>query len=455
MTPGEVAANLVGSTNAETALTLLSADLLGVTGRAIGLDAFRVERGEFEDRDFRDDPTLVGNNEDPTTRLTIAKRLSDQVEFTVSQNLRENGKATFIISYFPRRNVELRAISRDDGTMSLGVRHQVTFGGGDTRPPSERRVRPKISAITVTGVDQPTAAAAQADIRVEVGDDFDFLEMQKDIDRIRDSFQQQGHLEARVRTRRTESDDARSVALEFVIDPGPRTMLEFSGFTPPPNLVDELEEAWHRNVFDQFLVDDLTHRVRRFLVSTNDLGSVVVGRIDRPRPDTKRLRIEVTPGAPVTGREIRFIGNVEIDEARLNAEIAEANVGVEAWLDRAVIERTLKQAYSEAGFLKAQVVGRPQIIDGTIGVLPIEITEGPRAQITDLKWAGVTETRVDDLEKAIGLELPAPYVLSDVNEARWWRRMTPWRSPSASSRGPSRCCRAWRFRATTSPMTRC
>ena len=54
MTPGEIAADLVGSTNAETALTLLSADLLGVTGRAIGLDAFRVERGEFHDRDFRE-----------------------------------------------------------------------------------------------------------------------------------------------------------------------------------------------------------------------------------------------------------------------------------------------------------------------------------------------------------------------------------------------------------------
>ena len=136
-TPGEIAAELVGSTNTETALTLLSADLLGVTGRAIGLDAFRVERGDFEDRDFRDyqeDPTLIGNNRtDPTTRLTVGKRLSDQVEFTVSQNLRENGKATFIVSYFPRRNIEMRALSRDSGTVSLGIRHQVTFGGGESQ----------------------------------------------------------------------------------------------------------------------------------------------------------------------------------------------------------------------------------------------------------------------------------------------------------------------------------
>ena len=51
-TPGEIAAQIMGSTNAETALTLLSADLLGVTGRAIGLDAFRLERGDFTRQRF-------------------------------------------------------------------------------------------------------------------------------------------------------------------------------------------------------------------------------------------------------------------------------------------------------------------------------------------------------------------------------------------------------------------
>ena len=134
-----------------------------------------VERGDFTDRDFRDyqeDPTLIGNNRtDPTTRLTIGKRLSDQVEFTVSQNLRENGKATFVISYFPRRTIELRALSRDSGTVSLGVRHQLTFGGGESRPPSERRVRLVISEITFAGSDAENQAVAQAEIELEVGDE--------------------------------------------------------------------------------------------------------------------------------------------------------------------------------------------------------------------------------------------------------------------------------------------
>ncbi len=419
MTPGEIAAGLVGSTNTETALTLLSADLLGVTGRAIGLDAFRVERGEFYDRDFREDPTLIGNDRtDPTTRLTVSKRLSDQVEFTVSQNLRENGKATFVVSYFPRRNIELRALSRDSGTVSLGIRHQVTFGGGAGKPPSERRVRPIVTAVTVHGVDEAVMPAVRANIRIEAGDQFEFLDQQRDIDRIREAFHAQGFFEARIRTRRTESDDARSVALEFLVDRGPQTILEINGLVAPSSLRTELEEAWHKNVFDQFLIDDLTHRVRYHLVTSGDLGSIVVGRIDRPDPDTKRLRIDVTPGAPVTGREIRVVGNVTLDRQRLEAELEAAGVEIEAWLDRSVAERALRQAYNEEGFLKAEVTGQPLTIDGSTGVLVLDIIEGPRALVTEVKWAGVGEPRLPEVRQVVEMAPPAPYVAAEVNAAR-------------------------------------
>ena len=419
MTPGELAADLVGEPNTETALTLLSADLLGVTGRAIGLDAFRVERGDFVDRDFRDDPSLVGtNNTDPTTRLTLAKRLSDQVEFTISQNLRESGKTTFIVSYYPTRTIEVRAVSRDNSTASLGVRHQITFGGGQSRPPSERRVRPKVSAITLAGVEPALEQELRRQISLDPGDEFDFLLLQRDVDRLRDRFKAQGYFEARVRTRRVEAPATNTVALEYRIDRGPRTMLEITGTTVPPDVVRELEEAWHRNAFDQFLIDDLTHRVRRFLVTTNELGSVVVGTIDRPGPDTKRLRIEVTQGVPLSGREIRFTGNLEVSSDRLLGEIIADGLEVEAWLDRRVIERTLLAAYNQAGYLKAQVAGGPLTIDGDTGVLTIAIAEGPRAQVTSLTFAGVAAGRLPAAQKAADLQPPAPYVTADVNEAR-------------------------------------
>ncbi len=267
-TPGEIAAQIIGSTNTETALTLLSADLLGVTGRAIGLDAFRLERGDFTDSDFRDyheDPSVAGtNNTDPTTRLTVGKRLSDNVEFTVSQNLRESGKATFIVSYFARRNIELRGISRDSGTVSLGVRHQLTFGGGERRPPSERRVRPADqrdhawSAPTrrsrrrrgprssSTPAMSSTSSSCSA---TSIGSARRFM-----------NWASSKRASAPGASSRRMRGASRSSSASIAV---PAPFSRSAGSWPPASLIEELEEAWHKNVFDQFLIEDLTHRVRR------------------------------------------------------------------------------------------------------------------------------------------------------------------------------------------------
>ena len=64
------------------------------------------------------------------------------------------------------------------------------------------------------------------------------------------------------------------------------------------------------------------------------------------------------------------------------------------------------------------IAGRPLTIDGTTGVLWFDIKEGPRAQVTDLKWAGVDESRLAAIQQAAAIETPAPYVIADLNDAR-------------------------------------
>ena len=103
---------------------------------------------------------------------------------------------------------------------------------------------------------------------------------------------------------------------------------------------------------------------------------------------------------------------------RLQAEIVAAGLEIEGWLDRTLVERTLRQVYNEEGFLKAEIAGRPLTIEGTVGVLLVDIKEGPRAQITTRLFAGVAETQLPQVEKAAALTLPAPYVAAEVNEAR-------------------------------------
>jgi hypothetical protein len=129
---------------------------------------------------------------------------------------------------------------------------------------------------------------------------------------------------------------------------------------------------------DQFRIDDLTH-ARRHLVTSGD-SAASFGRIDRPDAATKRLRIDVTPGAPVTAA-IRFVGNTAIDNARLAAEVIEAGLDVEARF-RSDARRARTAGLQRRGYLKAEVTGKPQTIDGTTGVLLIGLGRPARRSPT-------------------------------------------------------------------------
>ena len=92
------------------------------------------------------------------TRLTLSKRLSEQVEFTLSQNLAQSGRATILVSYYPIPNLEIRAISRDDSTQGLGVRHQLTFGGNNARRVAAERVVQTVKEVLLEGTYAPFTA---------------------------------------------------------------------------------------------------------------------------------------------------------------------------------------------------------------------------------------------------------------------------------------------------------
>ena len=150
-----------------------------MTGRQLGLDALRIDRGDVVVDEFREDPSaLLQDTDDPVTRLTLSKRLRDNIEFTLSQNLRENGKTTYVVSYFPLPNLELRAISRDDSTLGLGLRHQVTLGAGRTKGNAVERPVQRVTGIRFVGDPAPfTEAELRQKVRVKVDEAFEYLHL--------------------------------------------------------------------------------------------------------------------------------------------------------------------------------------------------------------------------------------------------------------------------------------
>ena len=130
--------------------TLLSAELLGATGRAIGLDTLRVERG-FDIDEFRADPGLIATETDPSTRLTLSKRLRPDVELILSQSLRESG------GLIGDRQLQAAAQHRDPRGVARQPR---SLGGAAARDHVRRRRRgqrrrrapqPEVSSVTISG----------------------------------------------------------------------------------------------------------------------------------------------------------------------------------------------------------------------------------------------------------------------------------------------------------------
>ncbi len=149
LTTGQLAdqaGGLSGAAASEQALALLSGEALGFAAQAIGVDSIRIERDPALDA-FATDPSVAAEV-NPAQRLTVSRRVVN-VEVTLSQNLRETGRLTWILAYSPRPALELRTVARDDRSRSYEGRHDVTFGGppavaprqsttGDA-PPSGRR----------------------------------------------------------------------------------------------------------------------------------------------------------------------------------------------------------------------------------------------------------------------------------------------------------------------------
>ncbi len=407
-----------GAVSGANAVTLLSSDLLGVTGRQLGLDALRLDRGDVVRDEFREDPSqLLQDSTDLVTRLTLSKRLYDNVEFLISQNLRQNGKTTFVISYYPLPALELRAISRDDATLGLGLRHEIILGGRRVTTGAAARPEVRVSAVQFAGDTAPVTEEELRDrARLKAGSRFDFYAWQRDLDNLTALLVERGYVEARVRGERREVD-ASTVEITYRVTRGPATQIVVQGIDLPRNEIDGIRQMWSRAVFDRFVVEDAEERVERYLLTAGLLSSTVSGSL-QTSGDIKTLQLVVTPGPANGSRRFVFQGNAARSNSQLETVITEAGLEVEGWIDRDRLAETLLTHYRNLGYLDATVRVEDAVVSDNVASLPIVITEGGRAVIGGVYWNGVDESRQPMLERIASIETGEPYALDDVNVAR-------------------------------------
>jgi hypothetical protein len=220
-------------------LGYLSGELFGAAGRAVGLDTLRVEQGT---PDVRYDAGLVAGETDPGARLTFGKNIGRKAQVVFSQSLQNSGGITWIVSYAPRSNIELRAVSLDSGDRLYGFRHDLVFGA--STPASTRTPPPAPPAVTKVQIigAGPDEAALRSLLKLRAGDRFSFFQWQDDRDRLELFYQRQDRATARVTTRRTAADtpDSRGAEIAYEVRPGPRTTVVVQGASFPKHVIEAM-----------------------------------------------------------------------------------------------------------------------------------------------------------------------------------------------------------------------
>jgi outer membrane protein assembly factor BamA len=409
------------------AVGLITADLLGGVGHAFGLDAVRLESGEEEE--FFSDPLLVASEEDPHSRLTLTKRLSSDLEVTLSQAVAEGGGRTTIVSYRPWRGVLARATQRDDFTYAFELRHDLTLGEKRRQPPPPPR-RPERAAAQVGSVvlraeGGPAESALRARLELVEGQRFDHRRWLLDRDRLQEALAQAGFFEARVFATREPRAGAAAppdtkLTLSYRVLSGPRTALVFEGHEAPAELREQIERAWWHSEFDASIESEAARLTRASLLDqghTEARVKAVTTSGGRGSEAWKRLVVRVEAGRRARALEVVFTGAERVPVERLRALVKSDEARRAAFRDSDALLRSALALARGEGLLAAKAEARASL-RGEDGVLEVTLVEGPQFTVGPVSVTGAAVVSETSLREAAQLEPGAVYREADVAAAR-------------------------------------
>ena len=418
-----------GSTADARALGIVSANFLGNFGHHAGLDSVRIEGGE-ETSLLSFDPTTIASEANPTQRLTVTKRLSHNLEATVSLNLSESGKTTTFVGWKPIPALEVRVAQRDDYTGSLELRHDLAFGGGGTKAPpgSERPSRRETVQETVRSVDieddaEGRAPALRVDLALRPGKRFRYEEWQADRDRLEEEAGRQGFAEAYVVARREprsppEGESRAEVALRYAVRRGPRTALLVEG-VDDETLRRRILLAWSRGDFEAAIEDETEALVRERLARRGYFAPRITAKtVFSPDQAAKSLLVRVEPGPRESRRRVDFQGVNGISLARLQNLVKGRTREDEAFAERRRLGAAVRTLYRQEGYLAVAVRVRRPVLENDEAVLRVEIEEGPLFRRGRVEVAGCAEVPCAELKASLALAEEAPYREEEVEAAR-------------------------------------
>ncbi|HJO05419.1 MAG TPA: translocation/assembly module TamB domain-containing protein [Acidobacteriota bacterium] len=395
---------------AEQAFDMLTGQVLAGAVRRLGFESVRFERGGTP---AAAQSELFPRDTDLASRLTLTRGIRNTFDLVFSQNLTNADERSWIGTLRLPLGLALRGGTFDDGTRSIELQHRLVVGddAGDAGGIA-LRTAPRVRSVRFEGGIGYSVDAIKQQLRVGVGDRFDFLRWQEDRDRLARLYHRRGFLEADIVARRsppadTDPSEVTGVDLTYIIDRGPETVLTVDGELPS-RVRQELLEAWGDSVLTEFLLEDMRQIALGYLADRGHVRPAVAVELvsDTGR---KEIVLRLDPGERYRRAASTIVGNAALDSETIRRRIAERGLEAADWTHQEELETAVRELYAERGWLDARVEATGAEIDGDAARVSILIEEGHRYQLGLVGIIGNTSLDEAALRKQLGLQTNGPY----------------------------------------------
>jgi outer membrane protein assembly complex protein YaeT len=357
----------------------LTGELESLVRQKLGLDSVTIDAG------------LVSSQENPEARLTVGRHITPELEFILSQNLKQSQYTTVILNYKPLREINLRGVKQDNDAYRFDVQHEVRFGlAKKPVPPAGKKVDQKgtVKNLVLEGNLGLEESTVRRSLKLSPGKHFDFIKYHDDLDRLRRLYEKHDYLSHSISAKREEKDGG--MILVYRIESGPKVLLGYEGAPVPASLKKKIRALWVEGKLRSLARDDIREEIRRYFFRQGYYQARVRQRESRGVAGEQVVTFQVTRGIRYRDLEVDFNGVRSLSARSLSAFLKKNRLLPEIFIDAQPVAGSLEGFYKQRGFLLAQV-GPPEVEfdqpSRTVRATFV-LDEGPRFKVGRIELRG-------------------------------------------------------------------
>lgn len=379
--------------------------------KLLNLDAVRI------------DPLLLAGETDPTTRLTLGKRVSEDLMLLYSQDLGGGAGQIYALEYQVNRRLRAYAERGLTGGVGGDLRYTTHFSlGEESTPeespqPSEGLPERTVSSVTIDGVGGQAEEQLRARLPLAPGSVYRRRKMLEGSEVIRKWLLGKGYLEGSVRATATEAEGGWAVT--YAVDRGRRieVTIQVASRSERKQIRARLEDLWSQAVFTDVLLEEAEREILSYYHARGNYTAIVSHELRDRADGSAEVVFRVDPGPQVLVGSIVISGNRDITEERIRRQMLTVpdTVFSRSLFKPGVLDddiASIRRLYVDQGFLSVSVVQHVSLsTDGKKAHVELEIDEGPRALVGEIRLTREGGESVGDgsLSDLVSLRSGSPY----------------------------------------------